>query len=61
MTTRIEELQTLIIKHKALYYQGKPTISDHEYDGLERELKELDPDNFTLSLVGTSVKSGKKS
>ena len=58
--TRIEELQTLILKHKALYYQGIPSISDKEYDNLEEELKRLDPNNFTLKLVGTSLKSGKK-
>lgn len=58
--TRIEELQTLILKHKALYYQGIPSISDEEYDNLEEELKRLDPDNFTLKLVGTSLKSEKK-
>ena len=58
--TRIEELQTLILKHKALYYQGIPTISDTEYDHLEEELKNLDPNNFTLKLIGTSLKSGKK-
>ncbi|MBG07946.1 MAG: hypothetical protein CME68_04260 [Halobacteriovoraceae bacterium] len=60
MITRIAELQTLILKHKALYYQGIPSISDSEYDDLEEELKKLDPNNFTLKLVGTSLKSGKK-
>ncbi len=50
---RIQELETLITKHKALYYQGRPEIEDHEYDSLEDELKNLDPENPVLSIVGS--------
>ena len=29
---KIKQLEQDIIKHKNLYYQGKPQISDFEYD-----------------------------
>jgi len=57
---KIESLEKEIIRHKSLYYQGKPEISDIEYDKLEDELKLLDPENTILSIVGTSVISGEK-
>lgn len=50
---RITTLEKEIIKHKALYYQGRPEISDAEFDKLEIELKNLDPNNPTLNVVGT--------
>ncbi len=49
---RIEELENKIIYHKSLYYQGRPEISDADYDRLEEELKAIDPLNPILSLVG---------
>jgi DNA ligase (NAD+) len=55
--SRIATLHDLILKHKALYYQGRPEISDFEYDKLEEELKKLDPENSALKIVG-SVSSG---
>ncbi len=58
--SKIESLEKEIIKHKSLYYQGKPEISDVEYDKLEEELRSLDPENEILSIVGTSVISGEK-
>lgn len=51
---RIQELEGLILKHKALYYQGRPEISDFQFDKLEDELKSLDPKNAALTLVGTT-------
>ena len=51
---RVKELELEIIKHKNLYYQGKPEISDFEYDGLEDELRELDPKNEVLLMVGSA-------
>ena len=54
---RVKELESLILRHKALYYQGRPEISDHEYDDLEDELKKLSPENPVLSIVG-SVPTG---
>ena len=57
---RIHELEGLIIKHKALYYQGRPEISDHEFDKLEDELKKLDPNNPALKIVGTTSSTSDK-
>jgi DNA ligase (NAD+) len=39
--------------HKDLYYQGKPEISDSEYDLLEEKLKIEDPKNPVLARVGS--------
>ncbi|OFZ14204.1 MAG: DNA ligase (NAD(+)) LigA [Bdellovibrionales bacterium GWA2_49_15] len=58
--TRIEELERLIKRHKALYYQGRPEISDSDYDALEDELKRLDPKNYALNIVGTASFSSRK-
>ena len=58
--TREEELATLIIKHKQLYYRGNPEISDHEYDHLEEELKKINPNHYVLSMVGALSKSSEK-
>lgn len=57
---RINELESLIIKHKALYYKGVPEISDVDYDKIEEELKKLDPENPVFSIVGTRVESTEK-
>lgn len=55
MTNKIKELEDKILKHKNLYYLGKPEISDFEYDKIEEELKALDPNNEILSFVGAEV------
>ena len=57
---RIEVLEQEIIKHKNLYYQGKPEISDIEYDKLEDELRELAPQSEILSFVGSEYFKGEK-
>lgn len=57
---RIQKLETEIIRHKALYYQGRPEISDFEYDKLEDELRALDPKNPTLLIVGTTTSASNK-
>ncbi len=49
---KIKNLEQQILKHKHLYYQGKPEISDFEYDALEEELKKLNPKSEVLELVG---------
>ena len=51
-TTRIQELEKLILHHKERYYLGAAEISDEKYDALEAELKKLDPKNPVLELVG---------
>jgi len=60
MKDRVKELELLIKKHKSLYYQGTPEISDADFDKLELELKKKDPNNSVLSLIGTEVKSTNK-
>ena len=50
-------LESEIIRHKSLYYQGTPEITDTEYDALEEELRDLDKDSFALKIVG-SIESG---
>ena len=58
--SRITALHDLILKHKALYYQGRPEINDAEFDQLELELKKLDPENSALLIVGTVSSSSEK-
>ncbi len=58
--SRIKDLEQKIIKHKTLYYQGKPEISDFEYDAIEEELRTLDPTNSILDMVGTEFFTGEK-
>jgi DNA ligase (NAD+) len=58
--SRIQKLESEIIKHKALYYQGRPDISDSEYDKLEAELKKLDPKNPVLQIVGSTTSASDK-
>lgn len=56
----IKSLELEIIKHKNLYYQGKPEISDFEYDALEEKLKTLDPKNEVLQMVGSEIFKSEK-
>lgn len=57
---RVKELEEEILRHKALYYQGHPEISDHQYDALEEELKKINPESYVLSLVGGLTTSSNK-
>ena len=43
-----------MIKQKNNYYNGKPEISDDNFDEIENKLKELDPDNKYFDMVGTT-------
>ena len=49
---RINELEKLITKYQASYYNGEGEISDAEFDALWDELKALDPTNTVLQRVG---------
>jgi len=49
---RISELERLITKYQASYYNGEGEISDAEFDSLWDELKALDPSNAILHRVG---------
>ncbi|ATH09430.1 hypothetical protein BIY24_16220 [Halobacteriovorax marinus] len=57
---RIQELEKEIEHHKVLYYKGQTEIPDHEYDKLEDELRELNPDSPILKMVGSVVSAEDK-
>ena len=59
-TEQIKKLEEQIIQHRAYYYQGRPIITDAEYDSLEDELRILDPGNQVLNLVGSIAKDEDK-
>jgi DNA ligase (NAD+) len=56
--TRIAELERLVARHRDLYYNSQPEISDAEYDDLEAELRGLDPGNPLLAAVGRDAADG---
>ena len=56
----IEKLASQILRHKHIYYKGKPEISDADYDALEDKLKKLSPHHPVLSMVGNLVKTEAK-
>ena len=56
---RLEELEQLIATHKQLYYKGEAQLSDEEYDTLEEELRQLDPNSYMLQRVGYVVSDQK--
>jgi DNA ligase (NAD+) len=61
MNPRIQELSELIRYHADLYYnQGKPELSDAEFDAMLDEMKKLDPENACLSEIGANPTYGKK-
>ncbi|MFW9778641.1 MAG: NAD-dependent DNA ligase LigA [Candidatus Heimdallarchaeota archaeon] len=54
---KVEEIKKLanqILFHKKKYYDGEPVISDEAYDSLEDKLRELDPTNPVLFMVGSN-------
>ena len=51
-SARISELEGLIKKYQASYYNGEAEISDAEFDKLWDELKSLDPSNPVLQKIG---------
>jgi DNA ligase (NAD+) len=58
-TNRIGALRDVILKAKhAYYYSNDPIISDAEYDALEDELRQLSPEDPTLTLVGAPAPVG---
>ncbi len=55
---RVAELEALIKRHRDLYYNAQPELSDAEYDELEDELRSLDPGNALLAVVGADAADG---
>ncbi len=49
----ITRLANEIIRHKRLYYAGRPEISDQSFDQLEEQLRRLAPEHPALSYIGT--------
>ncbi|MHA2154281.1 MAG: NAD-dependent DNA ligase LigA [Candidatus Hodarchaeales archaeon] len=49
----ISKLANKILYHKRKYYDGEPEISDEAYDSLEDKLRQLDPENPVLFVIGT--------
>lgn len=58
--SKSQQLEKEILKHKNLYYQGKPEISDVEYDKLEDQLRKINPESEILSFVGSEYFQGEK-
>jgi DNA ligase (NAD+) len=55
---RVTDLASKIIYHKKAYYQGRPEISDVDYDLLEESLRQIAPNHPVLSLVGSGGVEG---
>lgn len=56
---RADFLERKILRHKRLYYAGKPKITDAKFDALEDELRELRPNSIVLKKVGSPIASKK--
>lgn len=57
-TARIGELERLVVHHQDLYYNGRPELSDAEFDALWDELSTLAPDSPVLAKVGADAADG---
>lgn len=55
-----KELEDLIIKYQAAYYDGNELVSDATYDRLYDELEQKYPDSYLLKKVGEDTIKGKK-
>ena len=56
----VEDIANEIRRHNKLYDEGRPEITDTEYDSLVGLMKYIDPDNEVLKEVGAPVSYGKK-
>src|SRR5262245_64151957 len=52
---RVEELEREIRRHRDLYYNRQPVISDEEFDLLVDELEKLAPRSQVLAEVGAPL------
>lgn len=53
-----DDLSERIIKGKMDYYDGKPSMSDAEYDRLEEGLRKINPNHPVLKMVGSDAAKG---
>ena len=54
ISQRVRELESEVQRHRELYYNQAPEISDAEFDALEDELRRLAPESSVLADVGAS-------
>ena len=52
---KVKSLAMEILRHKRLYYEGKPAISDSDYDQLEQQLQIMAPQHPVLNEVGAQA------
>ena len=52
---RIVSLEKELRRHRQLYYNEQPELSDAEFDKLVGELEKLAPDSAVLAEVGAPV------
>ncbi len=60
MRAEIDQLAAKIEAHRRAYAQGEPLISDFEYDALEEQLRQLDPQHALLQQPGVAVTGAAK-
>ncbi len=58
--TETELIQILTEAKEAYYNTDAPLLSDGEFDRLEEQLRELNPESFYFSIVGTDTSQGGK-
>jgi len=58
MSTQIDQLALRVRAAKEAYYNGTPVMSDAQYDALEDELKQLDPQHPVLQMIGAPPVNG---
>lgn len=52
MSAQIQKLSREIIRHRKLYYNEEPIISDEYFDSLVDQLKSIDPENPAITEIG---------
>ena len=60
MGTKVAQLAAKIEAHRIAYARGEPQLSDFEYDALEEQLRQLDPQHPLLQKAGIEVTAAAK-
>lgn len=58
--SKVDKLVKRLMQLKTSYYEGKEEVSDSEFDKLEDELRELDPNNEYFNKVGYEIIDNKE-
>ena len=53
--SRIQELSNKILQARSDYYNNQPTVSDDVFDAWVDELKDLDPQNKSITMIGSET------